>query len=86
MQPTTTVSNTASITATITTATSTTATVTTANKIEESNLPERRPSWRLRVDNGSKVCAVFSYEIIIYLYLFARLSVIIGATPQCVTR
>ncbi|GAB1863890.1 Protein phosphatase 1 regulatory subunit 12A-like isoform X2 [Camponotus japonicus] len=53
-QPTTTVSNTASITATITTATSTTATVTTANKIEESNLPERRPSWRLRVDNGSK--------------------------------
>ncbi|XP_070158496.1 protein phosphatase 1 regulatory subunit 12A isoform X3 [Polyergus mexicanus] len=53
-QPTTTVSNTASITATITTATSTTATVTTANKVEESNLPERRPSWRLRVDNGSK--------------------------------
>ncbi|XP_072764177.1 protein phosphatase 1 regulatory subunit 12B isoform X5 [Anoplolepis gracilipes] len=53
-QPTTTtVSNTASITATITTATSTTA-VTTANKVEESNLPERRPSWRLRVDNGSK--------------------------------
>ncbi|XP_020283000.1 protein phosphatase 1 regulatory subunit 12A isoform X3 [Pseudomyrmex gracilis] len=52
-QPTTTVSNTASITATITTATSTT--VTTANKVsEESNLPERRPSWRLRVDNGSK--------------------------------
>ncbi|KAL6423303.1 hypothetical protein ACFW04_010153 [Cataglyphis niger] len=53
-QPATTVSNTASITATITTATSTTATVTTANKVEESNLPERRPSWRLRVDNGSK--------------------------------
>ncbi|XP_070510464.1 protein phosphatase 1 regulatory subunit 12B isoform X8 [Cardiocondyla obscurior] len=53
MQPITTVSNTASITATITTATSTT--VTTANKIsEESSLPERRPSWRLRVDNGSK--------------------------------
>ncbi|XP_011698882.1 PREDICTED: protein phosphatase 1 regulatory subunit 12A-like isoform X7 [Wasmannia auropunctata] len=52
-QPTTTVSNTASITATITTATSTT--VTTPNKVsEESNLPERRPSWRLRVDNGSK--------------------------------
>ncbi|XP_011873367.1 PREDICTED: protein phosphatase 1 regulatory subunit 12A isoform X10 [Vollenhovia emeryi] len=52
-QPTTTVSNTASITATITTATSTT--VTTASKVsEESNLPERRPSWRLRVDNGSK--------------------------------
>jgi len=52
-----TVSNTASITATITTATSTT--VTTANKVsEESNLPERRPSWRLRVDNGSKVCAL----------------------------
>ncbi|XP_014470003.1 PREDICTED: protein phosphatase 1 regulatory subunit 12A isoform X3 [Dinoponera quadriceps] len=51
-QPTTTVSNTASITATITTATSTTVT---ANKVsEESNLPERRPSWRLRVDNGSK--------------------------------
>ncbi|XP_018394124.1 PREDICTED: protein phosphatase 1 regulatory subunit 12B [Cyphomyrmex costatus] len=50
---TTTVSNTASITATITTATSTT--VTPANKVsEESNLPERRPSWRLRVDNGSK--------------------------------
>ncbi|XP_070510459.1 protein phosphatase 1 regulatory subunit 12A isoform X3 [Cardiocondyla obscurior] len=54
MQPITTVSNTASITATITTATSTT--VTTANKIsEESSLPERRPSWRLRVDNGSKL-------------------------------
>ncbi|XP_012230929.1 protein phosphatase 1 regulatory subunit 12A isoform X2 [Linepithema humile] len=52
-QPTTTVSNTASITATITTATSTT--VTTPNKVsEEPNLPERRPSWRLRVDNGSK--------------------------------
>ncbi|XP_012521301.1 protein phosphatase 1 regulatory subunit 12B isoform X8 [Monomorium pharaonis] len=52
-QPTTTVSNTASITATITTATSTT--VTTPNKVsEECNLPERRPSWRLRVDNGSK--------------------------------
>ncbi|XP_032688288.1 protein phosphatase 1 regulatory subunit 12A isoform X4 [Odontomachus brunneus] len=51
-QPTTTVSNTATITATITTATSTTVT---ANKVpEESNLPERRPSWRLRVDNGSK--------------------------------
>ncbi|XP_018338082.1 PREDICTED: protein phosphatase 1 regulatory subunit 12A isoform X5 [Trachymyrmex septentrionalis] len=50
---TTTVSNTASITATITTATSTT--VTPVNKVsEESNLPERRPSWRLRVDNGSK--------------------------------
>ncbi|XP_071582687.1 protein phosphatase 1 regulatory subunit 12A isoform X2 [Temnothorax nylanderi] len=50
---TTTASNTASITATITTATSTT--VTPANKVsEESNLPERRPSWRLRVDNGSK--------------------------------
>ncbi|XP_077256963.1 myosin binding subunit isoform X4 [Temnothorax americanus] len=52
-QPTTTASNTASITATITTATSTT--VTPVNKVsEESNLPERRPSWRLRVDNGSK--------------------------------
>ncbi|XP_024890049.1 protein phosphatase 1 regulatory subunit 12A isoform X7 [Temnothorax curvispinosus] len=52
-QPTTTASNTASITATITTATSTT--VTPANKVsEETNLPERRPSWRLRVDNGSK--------------------------------
>lgn len=52
-QPAASVSNTASITATITTATPTTVT---ANKpSEESNLPERRPSWRLRVDNGSKV-------------------------------
>lgn len=52
-QPAASVSNTASITATITTATPTTVT---ANKsCEESNLPERRPSWRLRVDNGSKV-------------------------------
>ncbi|XP_043287516.1 protein phosphatase 1 regulatory subunit 12A isoform X7 [Venturia canescens] len=43
---------TASITATITTATPTTVT---ANKPpEETNLPERRPSWRLRVENGSK--------------------------------
>ncbi|KAK2581296.1 hypothetical protein KPH14_008080 [Odynerus spinipes] len=51
-QPAASVSNTASITATITTATPTTVT---ANKpSEESNLPERRPSWRLRVDNGSK--------------------------------
>ncbi|XP_043678501.1 protein phosphatase 1 regulatory subunit 12A isoform X4 [Vespula pensylvanica] len=51
-QPAASVSNTASITATITTATPTTVT---ANKTsEESNLPERRPSWRLRVDNGSK--------------------------------
>ncbi|XP_033340456.2 myosin binding subunit isoform X8 [Megalopta genalis] len=51
-QPTTTTSNTASITATITTATPTTVT---ANKpSEEVNLPERRPSWRLKVDNGSK--------------------------------
>ncbi|XP_076671896.1 myosin binding subunit isoform X2 [Andrena cerasifolii] len=51
-QPTTTTSNTASITATITTATPTTVT---ANKpSEELNLPERRPSWRLKVDNGSK--------------------------------
>ncbi|XP_054012667.1 protein phosphatase 1 regulatory subunit 12A isoform X2 [Hylaeus anthracinus] len=51
-QPTTTTSNTASITATITTATPTTVT---ANKpSEEINLPERRPSWRLKVDNGSK--------------------------------
>ncbi|XP_076241601.1 myosin binding subunit isoform X7 [Calliopsis andreniformis] len=51
-QPTTTTSSTASITATITTATPTTVT---ANKsTEELNLPERRPSWRLKVDNGSK--------------------------------
>ncbi|XP_015598386.1 protein phosphatase 1 regulatory subunit 12A isoform X7 [Cephus cinctus] len=51
-QPAASVSNTASITATITTATPTTVT---ANKSsEETNLPERRPSWRLRVDNGSK--------------------------------
>ncbi|KOC63443.1 Protein phosphatase 1 regulatory subunit 12A [Habropoda laboriosa] len=51
-QPATTTSNTASITATITTATPTTVT---ANKpSEELNLPERRPSWRLKVDNGSK--------------------------------
>ncbi|XP_066600457.1 protein phosphatase 1 regulatory subunit 12A isoform X2 [Prorops nasuta] len=41
-----------SITATITTATPTTVT---ANKPpEELNLPERRPSWKLKVDNGSK--------------------------------
>ncbi|XP_012279348.1 protein phosphatase 1 regulatory subunit 12A isoform X2 [Orussus abietinus] len=52
VQPAASVSNTASITATITTATPTTVT---ANKYaEETNLPERRPSWRLRVDNGSK--------------------------------
>ncbi|KAG7187601.1 hypothetical protein KM043_016667 [Ampulex compressa] len=45
-------STTASITATITTATPTTVI---ANKSsEEPNLPERRPSWRLKVDNGSK--------------------------------
>ncbi|XP_017754415.1 PREDICTED: protein phosphatase 1 regulatory subunit 12A isoform X3 [Eufriesea mexicana] len=51
-QPATTTSNTASITATITTATPTTVI---ANKpSEELNLPERRPSWRLKVDNGSK--------------------------------
>ncbi|XP_015429847.1 PREDICTED: protein phosphatase 1 regulatory subunit 12A isoform X2 [Dufourea novaeangliae] len=51
-QPTTTTGNTASITATITTATPTTVT---ANKpSEELNLPDRRPSWRLKVDNGSK--------------------------------
>ncbi|CAK9829301.1 Protein phosphatase 1 regulatory subunit 12A [Anthophora retusa] len=51
-QPAITTSNTASITATITTATPTTVT---ANKpSEELNLPERRPSWRLKVDNGSK--------------------------------
>lgn len=52
IQPATSVSNTASITATITTATPTT--VTTSKASEETNLPERRPSWRLRVDNGSK--------------------------------
>ncbi|XP_051173003.1 protein phosphatase 1 regulatory subunit 12A isoform X2 [Leptopilina boulardi] len=52
MQPATSVSNTASITATITTATPTT--VTASKTSEETNLPERRPSWRLRVDNGSK--------------------------------
>ncbi|XP_034190411.1 myosin binding subunit isoform X4 [Osmia lignaria lignaria] len=51
-QPATTTSNTASITATITTATPTT--VTTNKSPEELNLPERRPSWRLKVDNGSK--------------------------------
>nr|XP_012146153.1 PREDICTED: protein phosphatase 1 regulatory subunit 12C isoform X8 [Megachile rotundata] len=51
-QPATTTSNTASITATITTATPTT--VTTNKSSEELNLPERRPSWRLKVDNGSK--------------------------------
>ncbi|XP_017885940.1 protein phosphatase 1 regulatory subunit 12B isoform X8 [Ceratina calcarata] len=48
---TTTSNTTASITATITTATPTTVT---ASKPEELNLPERRPSWRLKVDNGSK--------------------------------
>ncbi|XP_029032481.1 protein phosphatase 1 regulatory subunit 12A isoform X2 [Osmia bicornis bicornis] len=51
-QPATTTSNTASITATITTATPTT--VTTNKSPEELNVPERRPSWRLKVDNGSK--------------------------------
>ncbi|XP_026295224.1 protein phosphatase 1 regulatory subunit 12A isoform X8 [Apis mellifera] len=51
-QSATTTSNTASITATITTATPTT--VTTNKPSEELNLPERRPSWRLKVDNGSK--------------------------------
>ncbi|XP_033211915.1 protein phosphatase 1 regulatory subunit 12A isoform X1 [Belonocnema kinseyi] len=51
-QPAASVSNTASITATITTATPTT--VTASKTSEETNLPERRPSWRLRVDNGSK--------------------------------
>ncbi|XP_046733795.1 protein phosphatase 1 regulatory subunit 12A isoform X3 [Diprion similis] len=51
-QPAASVSNSTSITATITTATPTTVS---ANKpFEETNLPERRPSWRLRVDNGSK--------------------------------
>ncbi|XP_044002862.1 protein phosphatase 1 regulatory subunit 12A isoform X9 [Aphidius gifuensis] len=51
-QPTTSIGQTASITATITTATPTTVTT---NKVpEEINVPERRPSWRLRVDNGSK--------------------------------
>ncbi|XP_046468025.1 protein phosphatase 1 regulatory subunit 12A isoform X2 [Neodiprion pinetum] len=51
-QPPASVSNSTSITATITTATPTTVS---ANKpFEETNLPERRPSWRLRVDNGSK--------------------------------
>ncbi|XP_012261743.2 protein phosphatase 1 regulatory subunit 12A isoform X3 [Athalia rosae] len=51
-QPAASVSNSTSITATITTATPTTVS---ANKpSEETNLPERRPSWRLRVDNGSK--------------------------------
>ncbi|XP_050586206.1 protein phosphatase 1 regulatory subunit 12A-like isoform X8 [Bombus affinis] len=51
-QPATTTSNTASITATITTATPTT--VISNKPSEELNLPERRPSWRLKVDNGSK--------------------------------
>ncbi|XP_034944807.1 protein phosphatase 1 regulatory subunit 12A isoform X8 [Chelonus insularis] len=46
------VGHSASIIATITTATPTT--VTTNKLPEETNLPERRPSWRLRVDNGSK--------------------------------
>ncbi|XP_015108810.1 protein phosphatase 1 regulatory subunit 12A isoform X2 [Diachasma alloeum] len=51
-QPAASLGQTASITATITTATPTTVT---PNKLpEETNLPERRPSWRLRVDNGSK--------------------------------
>ncbi|XP_011309045.1 protein phosphatase 1 regulatory subunit 12A isoform X7 [Fopius arisanus] len=51
-QPAASIGQTASITATITTATPTTVT---PNKLpEETNLPERRPSWRLRVDNGSK--------------------------------
>ena len=43
---------TASITATITTATSSIVTVN--RPTEEPNLPERRPSWRLKVDGGSK--------------------------------
>ncbi|XP_008560019.1 protein phosphatase 1 regulatory subunit 12B isoform X3 [Microplitis demolitor] len=51
-QPAASLGQTASIIATITTATPTT--VTTNKLPEETNLPERRPSWRLRVDNGSK--------------------------------
>ncbi|KAK0088568.1 hypothetical protein PV325_011488 [Microctonus aethiopoides] len=51
-QPAASIGQTASIIATITTATPTT--VTTNKLPEEINLPERRPSWRLRVDNGSK--------------------------------
>ncbi|KAK0167179.1 hypothetical protein PV327_004610 [Microctonus hyperodae] len=51
-QPAASLGQTASIIATITTATPTT--VTTNKLPEEINLPERRPSWRLRVDNGSK--------------------------------
>ncbi|XP_058797034.1 protein phosphatase 1 regulatory subunit 12B isoform X3 [Phymastichus coffea] len=53
---------TASITATITTATPTTVTTTDSKQsalavseaTSESNQPERRPSWRLKVDSGSK--------------------------------
>lgn len=56
-QPATTTSSATSITATITTATPTT--VTASKPSEELNLPERRPSWRLKVDNGSKVCDIF---------------------------
>ena len=55
-------STTASITATITTASPTTISaiskpVSTVGTDVETNLPERRPSWRLKVEGGSKVGA-----------------------------
>ena len=49
-----------SVTATITTGTPT---VITRDTEEPATVHERRPSWRLRVDNGSKVSAVIQVII-----------------------
>lgn len=63
-------SNGVSVTATITTAAPT---VPTRDNEEPAPVHERRPSWRLRVDNGSKVCIETFYASIFCMTYFLRI-------------